>query len=89
MASEYNSAMTQDAAKLLKGALQLPDRDRAELAASLIESLDEQMDEDVETAWQVEIERRVKELDDGTVQPIPWPEVRKRLRGRTGDAPVS
>lgn len=84
----YNGAMTQDAVRLLEGALQLPDRDRAELAASLIDSLDEQVDEDVETAWKEEIERRVKELDDGTVQPIPWSEVRKRLRGSTGDAPV-
>jgi putative addiction module component (TIGR02574 family) len=47
----------------------------------LIASLDPESDDDVEAAWAVEIQRRVKELDEGTVQPIPWSEVRQKLRG--------
>ncbi len=76
--------MTLNAAKLLKDALRLSDRERANLAASLIESLDAETDDDVESAWAAEIERRVKELDEGSVKPIPWSEVRRKLRG-SGD----
>lgn len=33
----------------------------------------------VEQAWAVEIERRIKELDEGTVQSIPWDQLRARF----------
>jgi hypothetical protein len=36
----------------------------------------------VEAAWSREIVRRVAELDAGTVQTIPWEEVREELFGR-------
>jgi len=65
--------------KLLSDALALSDADRAELAAELIESLDRQVDEDTAAAWQQEIEHRVAELDDGSVQAIPWTEARRMI----------
>lgn len=37
----------------------------------------------VEQDWAAEIERRIKELDEGTVQSIPWNQLRARLYGRT------
>jgi putative addiction module component (TIGR02574 family) len=46
-------------------ALDLPSEERAELAHELIVSLDNVMDKEVETAWDAEIERRVKEIKSG------------------------
>ena len=44
--------MSEKATALLKKALTLPEKERAELASSLIDSLDSTIDEDVEAAWQ-------------------------------------
>jgi putative addiction module component (TIGR02574 family) len=67
--------------RLLTGALELSDAERAELAAELIESLDREADDDATAAWNREVQRRVAELDDGSVPPIPWPEARKMIMG--------
>jgi len=67
-----------EARELLKQALTLPDEDRAELAASLIDSLDTTVDENVEAAWQEEIARRLDEMESGKVKGIPWEEVRRK-----------
>jgi putative addiction module component (TIGR02574 family) len=69
-----------EASELLKHALTLPDKDRADLAASLIDSLDSTVDEDVEIAWQEEIARRLKDVESGKVKGIPWDEVRRKGR---------
>lgn len=74
----YNSPMGDS--ELLKKALALPENERAELAGSLLDSLDPTIDEDAEVAWQEEISRRLKELDTGKVKTIPWEEVRERGR---------
>jgi len=74
--------MKQAPEDLLKQALQLSPEERAALAASLIESLDEQVDEDAEAAWALEIRRRLAELDSGAVKTIPWSEARRRITGR-------
>lgn len=70
--------------ELKKKAAQLSDAERAELALSLIESLDGPGDPDVEEAWRVEIERRIGQIDRGEVQLIPGDEVFARLRRRLG-----
>lgn len=64
---------------VLADALALDVHDRADLAAALIESIDPEMDDDVEAAWEAEIERRVAELERGEVKSIPWEEVRRKL----------
>jgi len=64
---------------LLREALELPPEARAFLAGSLIDSLDDEIDEDVEAAWDVEVARRLKELDEGKVKLVPRSEVRRRL----------
>jgi putative addiction module component (TIGR02574 family) len=71
--------MTHEADELLKKALTLPVSERAELAGSLIESLDETDDQSVEAAWENEIVRRMKDLDSGKVKPISLDEARRRL----------
>jgi putative addiction module component (TIGR02574 family) len=65
-----------------KEAAELSDEDRAALAGLLIESLEGDPDPDVEAAWAAEIEKRVAELDAGTVESIPWEQVRQRLLDR-------
>jgi putative addiction module component (TIGR02574 family) len=67
-----------EARELLRQALTLPDEERAELAASLIDSLDTTVDDNVEAAWQEEIARRLDEIQSGKVQGIPWEEVRRK-----------
>jgi hypothetical protein len=46
----------------MKKALQLPQEARAALAGSLLESLDETVDESAEQAWSLEIARRMRDL---------------------------
>lgn len=74
--------MKREAADILKDALELPTEARAALAGSLLDSLDTEVDEDAEAAWAAEVSRRVRELDSGIVQTIPWAEVRRRLAAR-------
>ncbi len=74
--------MKQDPNNLLQEALKLPPEARAALAAALLNSLDQEVDEDAEAAWQAEIDRRVRDLDSGTVKPIPWSEARLKISGR-------
>ena len=45
----------------------------------LIETLDPVSEPDVEAAWSEEIERRLAEIDAGTVELIPWEDVRAEL----------
>lgn len=50
-------------------ALKLSTAERARLAEHLIASLDE--DSEIEDAWAAEVERRIAEVEAGTVQLIP------------------
>lgn len=66
-------------------ALELPVQERAQLAKSLIASLDQDVDDDpaeVERAWEEEIRRRLTELDAGTAELIPADQVFAELRSR-------
>jgi putative addiction module component (TIGR02574 family) len=76
--------MTHDATELLKRALALTVEERAELAGSLLESLDGAHDdpEAVEAAWNEEIARRIADLDSGKAKTIPWEEVRHRISSK-------
>ena len=60
----------------------LSEKERATLAGLLIESLESEVDPDVEEAWRVEIERRLAELDAGTVETVPWETVKAKLLQR-------
>jgi putative addiction module component (TIGR02574 family) len=68
-----------DAKKFLAAALELPERDRAEIAARLLESLDEAEQEGVDEAWAREIERRCAALDSGEAVTSDWDEFRARV----------
>jgi len=76
--------MSNTLAELKQRASLLPETERAELALSLIESLDGPGDPDVEEAWRVEIECRIDQIDRGEVKLVPGDEVFARLRRRLG-----
>lgn len=69
--------------KLLEEALRLPPEARGALAAQLLDSLDKDIDQDAEDAWEVEISKRLREIDSGAVITIPWSEARRAIL-RTG-----
>ena len=71
--------MTRETAEFLKKALALPAEARAALAGSLLESLNDTVDESAEEEWTREIAQRIKELDAGKVKPIPWAEARRQI----------
>src|SRR5690348_5678131 len=71
--------MSREATELLKKALSLPVEERADLAGSLIESLDNSEDDSVAAAWDEEIARRMAELDSAKVKPVPLEEAHRRL----------
>ena len=77
--------MTQQAVDLLKKALSLSEEERADLACSLIDSLDPSVDPDAEQAWNEEIARRITDLDSGNAKTVPWEEVRRISSRRTHD----
>jgi putative addiction module component (TIGR02574 family) len=59
-------------------ALQLSEEDRAKLARKLLLSLDVLSESERVEDWLIEAQRRAKELDAGTVQPISAEEVRRK-----------
>ncbi len=71
--------MTQRSLELLNQALALTEEERADLAASLLDSLDGPRDEDSEAAWQEEISKRISDLDSGKAITIPWEDVQKEV----------
>ena len=72
--------MRHETEQLLRKALSLPDSERAELAGTLIASLDKNIDPDVDAAWQDEVTRRWDEVRSGKVSTIPWDSVQKKAR---------
>lgn len=74
--------MSDEVNELLKRAMALSADERAQLAGSLLDTLDEAVDEDVEASWQTELALRIQELDAGKVKTIPWTEVRNRLTAK-------
>jgi putative addiction module component (TIGR02574 family) len=74
--------MKQDVAEILKMALELPPEARAAIAGSLLDSLDQTIDDDAESAWEDEVALRLKELDEGKVKLVPWAEARRQIVGK-------
>jgi len=61
-------------------ALHLSEKERAELAHNLLLSLEASAEDKIAEDWLVEAHRRARELDEGTVQPIPAEEVRRKAQ---------
>jgi putative addiction module component (TIGR02574 family) len=78
--------MTRPAKEIVNAVKRLPEQDRLQIVQEILASLEPATDKDVDAAWATEIERRSREIKEGSVRPIPWKEVklgaRKRVRGR-------
>lgn len=72
--------MITDYKEIQHSALELDANHSAELAKTLIDSLDQHYDDDIEQAWIDEIKRRKAEIKSGDVVPIPGHEVLKTAR---------
>ena len=75
-------AMTKMHTEVISAALALPPAVRAELAEELLNSLEDQEQQAIDTAWADEAERRVDQLDNGTAKLVPGDEVMAKLRKR-------
>ena len=71
--------MSEEVSELLKRALSLPVEARAVLAGSLLDSLEDEVDESAEQEWRDGIARRIQELDSGKVKPISWADARRQI----------
>jgi putative addiction module component (TIGR02574 family) len=67
---------------LLQSALQLPEDDRLALATELLESVEGPEDPEWSAAWAAELDRRVREIDEGRAKAVPWAEVKAKLEAR-------
>jgi putative addiction module component (TIGR02574 family) len=65
--------------QLLAEVLDLPEQDRAEVAARILESLDETQEDGVDEAWARELERRAAAVDSGEVVTSDWNVLRRRI----------
>jgi len=65
--------------------LAYPAQDRAFLAHQLIASLDDTVDADVESQWHDVIERRSREIEEGSVQCRPVEESIRDIRARLNE----
>jgi putative addiction module component (TIGR02574 family) len=70
--------------KLRSDALSLPEAERAELAHTLVMSLDSPADPDAREAWDVEIARRMAEIDAGTANLVDRAEFQRQMQARLG-----
>jgi len=68
--------------EVAREAIQLPRRQRLALARILMELDDPGADADVEVAWDAEIQARVRAVEEGRVEGIPYEQVLARIDQR-------
>ncbi len=74
--------MTSAARRLLADVLALPEAERLELASEIIASVDGPPDEDWESTWTAELDRRVAAARQRGEPASEWREVRARILQR-------
>jgi putative addiction module component (TIGR02574 family) len=77
--------MTELGRTVLAEALDLPETERADIAAELLASLhqpDEMTVEELEQVWADEIQRRVERVRSGQSNTVAWSEVRSEAEQR-------
>jgi putative addiction module component (TIGR02574 family) len=70
--------MSPEVSDLLKRALALPVDERAALANTLLDSL-EQAQESAQAAWDEEVARRMQDLNAGKAVTVPWEDLHQEL----------
>ncbi|MFO0823824.1 MAG: addiction module protein [Gemmataceae bacterium] len=72
--------MSELATKLLEQLLALPEAERAQIAERLNESLDEQLEDEIDPAFQAELERRLREVEEHPERLLDGKQVMAELR---------
>ena len=67
------------AEKILAEALTLGTRERADVAAKLLASLDGEPEAEVEAAWAAEVAQRIDDIEAGRIELVPWDDVESRI----------
>ncbi|MEK6562012.1 MAG: addiction module protein, partial [Candidatus Binatota bacterium] len=78
----YKVIMAKLAENIIKAAVKLPQKDRVRVVEQLLNTLEPEAEQDVDAAWAAEIERRSREIKEGTVRLLPWKTVRSRAWNR-------
>ena len=73
--------MTTKSEFILNEALSMSPAERARIAHCLIYSLEEPKAESVDAQWIQLAQKRLEELENGTVQPVFWEEIKQKVRG--------
>ncbi|MFM7168913.1 MAG: addiction module protein [Planctomycetaceae bacterium] len=68
--------------RVIEAALELTESERAELVTTLISTFSSADAALLDDAWLAEISRRSAEFDAGSVQALPWAEVKENARKR-------
>jgi hypothetical protein len=68
--------------ELAKAAMDLPPRQRLELASLLLESADAISDPDAEAAWDSEIRDRIRAIDEGRATSVAYEDVMREAQRR-------
>jgi putative addiction module component (TIGR02574 family) len=71
--------MSTETQEILQRALELPAKDKAQIANELLASLD-QSDEAIDALWRAEVEDRIAAYNAGTLKSVSLEEVLKRYR---------
>ena len=79
LVTRYDWSMTKPVQTVLADALRLDPDARAELVAEILASLDGPADDDAESAWDAEIERRIQAIEAGEIPLEPWDSVKRRI----------
>ena len=74
--------MSETVKKLKEEIEILTNQERAEIARFAIHSLDQGVDDDAEAAWEVELARRVSDIESGRAVGKPADRVFAELRGK-------
>lgn len=69
---------------LRNAVMALSERERARLASDLVASLDGPAEKDAAEAWDIEVCRRINEIESGQAELLDLDEVLARARSRTG-----
>jgi len=68
--------------EILKSALKLPERERAQVVRELLESFDGEASADTERAWAEEVAQRIRELINGTAETQPADQAIEQARAK-------
>ncbi|MEP6655524.1 MAG: addiction module protein [Myxococcales bacterium] len=78
--------MSAAAKEIIEAALKLDPQERELIADALWDSLEHGDDEvSVEKAWDDEVARRAKELDEGRAELVDWDDVKAKIAHRLGE----